>query len=184
MALILKRRHFVTLASPSSSIITPMNLALFLSKVRQTLSFLIHLGFIELPSTSVAVASLLEIILPNVSNYYATVGFQQHLNNRKRSLHSPYSKTFISWRCKAKSPYTTTTTQFSVLLTHMNSKKWRYIIKFNSGLESLAITFFFYYSTDILSFIECSGFGEIFKLSNMLREDMIPMELTQPLLEN
>ena len=39
-------------------------------------------------------------------------------------------------------------------------------------------------STDILSFIGYLGFGEIYKGSNMLHEDMIPMELIQPLQES
>jgi hypothetical protein len=46
------------------------------------------------------------------------------------------------------------------------------------------MTFLFFGSIDILSFIEYSGFGEIYKHSNMPREDMILTELTQPLQEN
>ena|ERR1700678_4400886 len=56
MGLTLKRRLFVMLASPSSST-TPVNLALFLSKVQLTLLYLIRRGFTELTSISVAVAS-------------------------------------------------------------------------------------------------------------------------------
>ena len=124
MGLILKRWHFAMLASPSSST-TPMNLALCLSKVLLTLWYLIQRGFIELASTSVAVASLLETTLPDVSNCFVIVGFLQLLKIRKLSSHSPSLKYSSSWRCKAKSPSTTTTTQYCVLPTHMNSKKWR-----------------------------------------------------------
>jgi hypothetical protein len=85
------------LASPSSST-TPMNLALFLSKVWLTLLYLIQRGFTELTSISVAVASPLEKMLLDISSCFAIAGFRQlqNQNNQKLFLPSPSSKYFIS----------------------------------------------------------------------------------------